>query len=108
MARHAPGRNIWTGTGLAPDSRNAVLIPAVLIPKGATTMTDRHDRPNTGPATGTPLAPDADAEPIIDPIPLPGAAGPLGGSPNGEPLDGVDQPINLPGERPPLSTDGPA
>jgi hypothetical protein len=69
-------------------------------------MTDRHDRPMTGPATGAPIAPDADAEPIVDPIPLPGAAGPLGGAPNGELLDGVDQPINLPGERPPLTTDG--
>jgi hypothetical protein len=51
------------------------------------------------------MAPDADTEPIIDPIPIPGAAGPLGGSPTGELVDGIDQPIDLPGERPPLSTD---
>jgi hypothetical protein len=51
------------------------------------------------------LAPDADTEPEIDPIPIPGAAGPMGGSNTGELVDGVDQPIQLPGSRPPLSTD---
>ena len=67
-------------------------------------MPNRHDRLATGPATGAPLAPDADTIPM-DPIPLPGAAGPLGGSLTGELVDGLDQPIDLPGERPPLSTD---
>jgi hypothetical protein len=51
------------------------------------------------------VAPDADTEPLVDPIPLPGAAGPVGGSITGELVDGIDQPIDLPGERPPLSTD---
>jgi hypothetical protein len=68
-------------------------------------MTDRLDHPTVGPATGVPVAPDADTEPLADPIPIPGAAGPMGGSSTGELLDGVDQPITLPGERPPLSTD---
>lgn len=68
-------------------------------------MPDRPDRVTTGPTSGAPVAPDADAEPIVDPIPLPGAAGPLGGSPTGELIDGIDQPIDLPGDRPPLSTD---
>ncbi|MFN8632856.1 MAG: hypothetical protein U0893_03305 [Chloroflexota bacterium] len=68
-------------------------------------MTDHHDRPATGPATGTPLAPDAESSPDAEPTPIPGAAGPMGGSPTGELLDGVDQPIRLPGDRPPLSTD---
>ena len=68
-------------------------------------MPDHHDRPTIGPASGAPLAPDADTEPLVDPIPLPGAAGPLGGSLTGELVDGIDQPVDLPGERPPLSTD---
>ncbi|HZO27423.1 MAG TPA: hypothetical protein VFH48_15690 [Chloroflexota bacterium] len=68
-------------------------------------MTDRHDLSPVRTAAGAPIAPDADAEPFVDPIPLPGAAGPLGGSPTGELVDGIDQPIDLPGERPPLSTD---
>ena len=68
-------------------------------------MADHHARPPTGPATGAPAAPDADAEPLVDPIPLPGAAGPLGGSLTGEFVDGIAQPVDLPGERPPLSTD---
>ena len=68
-------------------------------------MPDRHDRPTTGPASDAPLAPDADAEPLVDPIPLPGAAGPIGGSLTGELVDGIDQPVDLPGNRPPLSTD---
>jgi hypothetical protein len=38
-------------------------------------------------------------------MPIPGAAGPMGGSPTGELVDGVDQPITLPGDRPPLTTD---
>jgi hypothetical protein len=67
-------------------------------------MPDRHDHPKTGPAGEVPVAPDADTVPV-DPIPLPGAAGPLGGSPTSEILDGVNQPISLPGDRPPLSTD---
>jgi hypothetical protein len=68
-------------------------------------MPDRHDRPRTGPATGAPVAPDADTIPVADTIQLPGAAGPAGGSPTGELVDGIDQPIDLPGSRPPLSTD---
>ena len=68
-------------------------------------MPDRPDRVATGPASGAPVAPDADAEPIVDPIPVPGAAGPLGGSPTGDLVDGINQPIDLPGDRPPLSTD---
>jgi hypothetical protein len=68
-------------------------------------MPDRHDQPATGPATGAPLAPDADIEPEADPMLIPGAAGPMGGSATGELVDGVDQPVQLPGERPPLSTD---
>ncbi len=68
-------------------------------------MPDRPDRPTSAPATGAPVAPDADTEPLVDPIPLPGAAGPLGGSITGDLVDGIDQPIDLPGERPPLSTD---
>jgi hypothetical protein len=38
-------------------------------------------------------------------MPIPGAAGPMGGSSTGELVDGLDQPIDLPGERKPLSTD---
>ena len=68
-------------------------------------MPDHNDRPATGPATDVPPSPDADVEPLVDPISLPGAAGPVGGSITGELVDGIDQPINLPGERPPLSTD---
>jgi hypothetical protein len=64
-------------------------------------MPDRHDRPTSSP----PVAPDAVTSPIADPIPLPGAAGPLGGSPTGELVDGIDQPIDLPGDRPLLATD---
>lgn len=68
-------------------------------------MPDHHDRPTTGPATGAPQAPDAESGPETDPMPIPGAAGPMGGSLTGELVDGVDQPIQLPGDRPPLSTD---
>jgi hypothetical protein len=68
-------------------------------------MTDRQDPAVAGAPTGAPVAPDAESEPIIDPIPIPGAAGPLGGSPTGELVDALDEPITLPGERPPLSTD---
>ena len=68
-------------------------------------MPDHIDRPTTGPVTDVQPSPDADVEPIVDPIPLPGAAGPVGGSITGELVDGIDQPIDLPGERPPLSTD---
>jgi len=55
--------------------------------------------------SGAPLAPDAETGPDTDPMPIPGAAGPMGGSPTGELVDGVDQPVRLPGDRPPLSTD---
>ena len=56
------------------------------------------------PSTPPPDVPDPTTELDPDPIPVPGAAGPVSG-PTGEVLDGVNQPINLPGERPPLSTD---
>jgi hypothetical protein len=65
----------------------------------------RPDGQTTDPAAQAPPAADADAEPVIDPIPLPGAAGPLGGSNTGELVDAVDQPMTLPGQCPPLSTD---
>ncbi len=55
----------------------------------------------------TPITPDAldpTTEPTPDPLPIPGAGGPVGG-PTGEILDGANQPVSLPGERPPLSTD---
>jgi hypothetical protein len=68
-------------------------------------MPDQHDRPTSGPSVGAPQAPDADASPEADPIPIPGAAGPMGGSLTGELVDAVDQPIQLPGQRPPLTTD---
>jgi hypothetical protein len=68
-------------------------------------MSDHHDRPATGPATGVPAAPDADTVPPAEPLPIPGAAGPVGGSPTGDLVDGADQPVDLPGDRPPLSTD---
>ena len=64
-------------------------------------MTD----PRTPTNPGTPDVPDPTTELDPDPIPVPGAGGPVGG-PTGEVLDGVNQPIHLPGERPPLSTDG--
>lgn len=68
-------------------------------------MTDRTDPTKPAPATGTPIAPDAETGPGNDPMPIPGAAGPMGGSPTGELVDGVDQPVTLPGDRPPLTTD---
>ncbi|MCC6179026.1 MAG: hypothetical protein IT305_27265 [Chloroflexi bacterium] len=47
--------------------------------------------------------------PVVDAdlIPLPGAGGPLGGSPSGEVVDGLNQSVDLPGDKPPLSTDSP-
>ena len=63
-------------------------------------MTD----PRTPSNPGTPDVPDPTTQLDPDPIPVPGAAGPVVG-PTGEVLDGANQPINLPGERPPLSTD---
>jgi hypothetical protein len=68
-------------------------------------MPDRNDPTNPVPSTGLPIAPDAESGPDTDPMPIPGAAGPMGGSPTGELVDGVDQPVNLPGSRPPLTTD---
>ncbi len=56
------------------------------------------------PSTPRPDVADPTSELVRVPIPVPGAAGPVSG-PTGEVLDGVNQPINLPGERPPLSTD---
>lgn len=64
-------------------------------------MSDPTDRTRTG----APDAPDAAPGQDVEPMPIPGAAGPVGGSPTGELVDGIDQPIDLPGERPPLSTD---
>ena len=66
-------------------------------------MTYPHHRPAENPAN--PPSSDADTESVLDPIPLPGAAGPLGGSMTGEQVDGIDQPLDVPGQRPPLSTD---
>ena len=60
--------------------------------------------PRTPTTPGTPDVTDPTTELDPDPIPIPGAAGPVGG-PTGEVLDGINQPIDLPGERPPLSTD---
>ncbi|MCC7368227.1 MAG: hypothetical protein IT306_07390 [Chloroflexi bacterium] len=68
-------------------------------------MTDRPAQEQGLPQTGVPVAPDADTPPSSDPMPIPGAAGPMGGSPTGELIDGVDQPVKLPGDRPPLTTD---
>ena len=63
-------------------------------------MTD----PRTPHTPATPDVPDPTTELDPDPIPVPGAGGPAVG-PAGEVLDGVNQPVHLPGERPPLSTD---
>jgi hypothetical protein len=68
-------------------------------------MADRHNPAHPVPSTGIPNAPDADTVPEGDPMPIPGAAGPMGGSGTGELVDGVDQPVKLPGDRPPLTTD---
>ncbi len=74
-------------------------------PGGLVTALEPMLRSRDGAWVGWPGLPDADVEPLVDPIPLPGAAGPVGGSITGELVDGIDQPIDLPGERPPLSTD---
>jgi len=68
-------------------------------------MPTRHDNTAPDPATGRPLAPDGESSPDATPLPIPGAAGPMGGSPTGELMDGVDQPVAAPGEPPPLATD---
>lgn len=68
-------------------------------------MPNPNDPTRTTPSTGLPIASDAETGPGADPMPIPGAAGPMGGSPTGELVDGVDQPVNLPGTRPPLTTD---
>lgn len=68
-------------------------------------MPARHDRTAPDAETGRPLAPDAEASPDATPLPIPGAAGPMGGSPTGELVDGLDQPITLPGSPPPPATD---
>jgi hypothetical protein len=73
------------------------------LPEGATTMPDRHGGPTTNPDAQPVPAPDAEGG--ADPMPLPGAAGPVGGSPTGELVDGVNQPVELPGERLPRTTD---
>jgi hypothetical protein len=70
-----------------------------------TLMPTRHDHAADEPQTGRPLAPDAEASPDATPLPIPGAAGPMGGSPTGELIDGADQPIASPGTPPPLATD---
>lgn len=68
-------------------------------------MATQPDSTRPTPATGNPIAPDAETGPDGDPMPIPGAAGPMGGSPTGELVDAVDQPVKLPGDRPPLTTD---
>ena len=68
-------------------------------------MPEHRDRLPRDPTTGVPVAPDAETGPNVDPMPIPGAAGPMGGSPTGELVDGVDRPVLLPGDRPPLTTD---
>lgn len=68
------------------------------------TVPDPRD-PTEQPVPATPpVAPDAETPPA-DPLPIPGGAGPMGGSQTGEFVDGIDQPVRHPGERPPLSTD---
>jgi hypothetical protein len=93
-----------------PGGRLSGTSPALLssgqsemLPEGAKTMPDRHGGPTTNPDAQP--VPTPDAEGGTDPMPLPGAAGPIGGSPTGELVDGVNQPVELPGERPPLATD---
>jgi hypothetical protein len=66
-------------------------------------MSDSNGGRTTNPDTQPVPAPDAEG--VADPMPLPGAAGPVGGSPTGELVDGVNQPVELPGDPPPLSTD---
>lgn len=68
-------------------------------------MPSRHDHSTSEPNTGNPLAPDAETSPDATPLPIPGAAGPMGGSPTGDLVDGADQPVTLPGAPPPLTTD---
>jgi hypothetical protein len=101
-----PVRNSSSG----PDRHLYGTPPALIGPGtseilsgGATIMPDRHSGPTTNPDTQAVPAPDAEVAP--DPMPLPGAAGPVGGSPTGELVDGVNQPVELPGDRPPLATD---
>lgn len=55
--------------------------------------------------TPVPAPPDAETGPDAAPMPIPGAAGPMGGSPTDELVDGVNQPVVLPGNKPPQSTD---
>jgi hypothetical protein len=68
-------------------------------------MPDRNDQPIPDPSAGVPIAPDAETGPLNDPMPIPGAAGPMGGSGTGDLVDGANQPVSLPGSRPPLTTD---
>jgi hypothetical protein len=68
-------------------------------------MPDSRDPTTPAAPDAVPIPPDADTGPEADPMPIPGAAGPMGGSPTGELVDGVDQPVKLPGDRPPLTTD---
>ena len=68
-------------------------------------MPDRSKPANPTAVTGTPIPADAQTGPDTEPMPIPGAAGPMGGSATGELVDGVDQPVQLPGDRPPLTTD---
>lgn len=60
--------------------------------------------PRTPMDPNAPDGGDPAATPVPDPAPIPGAGGPAGG-PNGDVLDGLGQPISMPGDRPPLSTD---
>lgn len=68
-------------------------------------MPSRHDHASQEPNTGRPLAPDAETSPDATPLPIPGAAGPMGGSSTGDLVDGIDQPVVAPGGTPPLATD---
>ena len=68
-------------------------------------MPTRHDSAAIDPHTGRPLAPDAESSPDATPLPIPGGAGPLGGSPTGDLIDGVNQPMRPPVAPAPLATD---
>ncbi|MGE3908519.1 MAG: hypothetical protein AB7K36_04165 [Chloroflexota bacterium] len=68
-------------------------------------MSDQRNPRTPDNIVEEPLSPDAETGPAIDPLPIPGAAGPMGGSITGEEVDGVNQRVQRPGDRPPLTTD---
>ena len=98
--------------GLAPSARAGSRVRVSLgtspWPAPCTTELMGGDGPMTDPRNpSTPNTPDAvdpTVDPAPDPLPIPGAGGPATG-PTGEVLDGANQPVSLPGDRPPLSTD---